>query len=304
VKRRELGRTGLSLSEVTFGSMRLDAGRMTEGEACALLVHLLDHGVTSFHCSPEYESHRFFCASLRRARRERPGVEVEIIAKVAAPHFEDARFSSELLEARVESLRDELGVERIAVLQWLLRTKPISDGPRLAMLRESRSEIEDALDTLVSTGRASVITSFPYSGLFAETVLELRSVRGLATYLNLVELETVALLDRMFARGQGLVALRPLAAGTLARSVKEQTALPGAPHFDREAVERALADAGVGPSAIAHFALRFPLLHPAVASVVVSISSLAHADDVLGAVSDLRADAAEFHRVAGILLPR
>jgi aryl-alcohol dehydrogenase-like predicted oxidoreductase len=60
-------------------------------------------------------------------------------------------------------------------------------------------------------------------------------------------------------------------------------------------------EAWSSPSGVTDLALRFPLWHPAVATVIVSISSLAHADEALDAVSGARPDIERFVNLAAAL---
>ena len=65
---------GVALSAVALGTCGPMQPKFDADSALALLLHLSDHGVTSFHVSHEYESYAFACdalAALRRARPER-----------------------------------------------------------------------------------------------------------------------------------------------------------------------------------------------------------------------------------------
>jgi aryl-alcohol dehydrogenase-like predicted oxidoreductase len=222
--------------------------------------------VTTFHSSHEYEGHEFFARVLAGVRRARPAAELVHIAKIAVPHFEEHGFSAARFRAHVERQRQVLGAERLDLVQWLVRSKPIADGPRLATLARSVDELSEVWERLVEDGKVGALASFPYSPAFARAVSDVPVVSGLCSYLNLDELDDAPLLDRLAAGGKGFVALRPLHAGALAASLEE--------------------------------ALTFPLLHPVVASIVLGVSSIPHADAALDVVARVRPDPARFRAIA------
>jgi aryl-alcohol dehydrogenase-like predicted oxidoreductase len=265
---REFGRTGLFTSVLTFGPMRLDPQRIEAGEALRLIEHLHAGGVTTFHSSSEYETHGFFCEVMRRFRERHPGTEQVHVCKLAAPHFGEDRFQPERFRALVEQALRDLGADHLHLVQWLLRSKPIADEPRLRLLAESAAALGRVWEDLRAEGKVGVLASFPYSVPFAGAVLETPPCAGLVTYLNLAELDEAPRLDAMERAGQGFVAIRPLHAGALALDA-ERTA----------------------------FALRFPLLHPAVSSVVVGVSSIPHADAALAALQHVAPDRSRFDEI-------
>jgi aryl-alcohol dehydrogenase-like predicted oxidoreductase len=105
---------------------------------------------------------------------------------------------------------------------------------------------------------------FPYSVAFLQAALDLPWVDGVIDYLNLLELDAAPFLDAIAASGRGFAAIRPLAAGKLADRAAE--------------------------------ALRFPLLHPATASLILTASSPANVAMALEAART-QADPAAFTRM-------
>src|SRR5580693_9969949 len=138
VPRRAFGRSGVELSVLALGTMRLTPPKFDAASALALLLHLSDHGVTSFHVSHEYDSYGFVCDALAALRRARPAAPVELIAKLAAPHFDEIGFSAERLRERIEALLRRLPAERVDVVQWMVRHTPNEDAPRLAIFERDR----------------------------------------------------------------------------------------------------------------------------------------------------------------------
>jgi aryl-alcohol dehydrogenase-like predicted oxidoreductase len=299
---RPFGRAGVEVSPLAFGPMRLDPQRLSVEGAARLLEHVWDSGVTAFHSSAEYEAHGFFCEALSRLRARRPGARPVHISKIAAPHFEDAGFSAALLKARVEAQLRDLGAERLDVVQWLVRSKPIRDEVRLATLAGCREELAGLWADLQREGKVGALASFPYSRPFAERVLELPACEGLVTYLGPAELEMVPLLDGLAAAGQGFVAIRPLFGGRISEALwsGEGGDLPAA---ERARLRRGFEALGVGAAEAAAFSVRFPLLHPAVSSVLLGVSTVEHADAAIAAVAGATPDRARFEEIVQAFQP-
>jgi aryl-alcohol dehydrogenase-like predicted oxidoreductase len=254
VPRRAFGRSGVELSALALGTMRLAPPKFDAAGALALLLHLADHGVTSFHVSHEYESFGFVCETLAALRQARPGAPIELIAKLASPHFDETAFSAARLREGIEALLRRLPAERVDVVQWMVRHTPNEDAPRLAILQRDRDAIAQGAAQLKTEGKIGAFAVFPYSEPFRRTVLPAPFIDGLVDYLNPRELEAAAWLDGLQARGQGFAAMRPLFAGEVARD-----------------------------SASIAAALRLPLLHPATATIVVSLSDARQADEAIAA---------------------
>lgn len=296
VMQRCFGRSGPPVSVVTFGSMRFPTA-LTTVEAARFLGEIWDAGVTTLHSSHEYATHEAFCAAMRRLRQERPDVRPVHVSKIAVPHFEDpAGFAPALLRERVERQLEDLGTDRLEIVQWLLRSKPIADDSRMRILESARGELEETWRKLQQEGKVGLLASFPYSMPFAREVLRRDPCRGLVTYLNATELEAVPLLSEMQQQGAGFIAIRPLAAGRLTERLWTADVPADAPLRD------ALGTLGVGPADVVRFALRFPLLHPVVASVMVSVSSPEHLAEVVEATEDCAEDESRFRKIVERLL--
>ncbi|WP_374571542.1 aldo/keto reductase [Phenylobacterium sp.] len=261
--RRTFGETGVFLSAFTFGTMRLAERGFDEAGAADFAAWLFDRGVTSFHVSHEYESHPLACAAIRGLRRRRPGARIEIVAKLASPHFDQTAFDADRARGIVEDLRRDLEAERIDVVQWMARHTPNEDAPRLAILERDAGAMEATWAALKAQGKVGALSVFPYSDAFLRAALDYPWIDGVVSYLNFQETEAAPYLDRLAAEGRGFCAIRPLNAGKLAA--------------DAEA------------------AIAFPLLHPATASVILTASSRERAATALRAVAGAHADAAAFH---------
>jgi aryl-alcohol dehydrogenase-like predicted oxidoreductase len=225
-------------------------------EAEELLLFLVDHGVSTFHSSHEYESHSYFCSVLERVKRLRPRNRFLHIAKVGVPHFDEKHFRGDRFRAIVESQLRDLNTERIDIVQWLVRQTPNEDAARLAVFREGFEEVIGTLSDLRDEGKVGVLVSFPYTTIFADEILKYDFCSGLIAYLNPGELEYAPHLDWAHSEGKGFVAIRPLFGGKLSRSLD--------PEYLQ--VQRAVERLNDSPKEVACFCFAFPLWHPAVAS--------------------------------------
>lgn len=257
---------GLNLSTLCFGAMRLVPPRFDLKSATDLLLYLSDHGASAIHVSHEYESFGLTCAAVGAVRTLRPTGQREIIAKIGAPHFDEISFSASRFRKLIEDDLAVLGAERIDVVQWLVRHTPNEDAPRLEILRSCAEEVADIAARLKSEGKIGALAAFPYSPAFRDACLQIDAIEGVVDYLNLIETEPAGSLDRLEAGGRGFAAVRPLAAGKLAANAPD--------------------------------ALGFPLLHPATATVIVSLSNRAQADVALAAVAKALPDRGRFFAMA------
>lgn len=281
--RREFGRSGIKLSPVTFGSMRLDPKRIELKAAVNLISYLYESGINTFHSSHEYETDPFFCQVMRQFRSLHSGAEIIHVAKIGVPHFGEAQFNSAKLVALIENRLQQLKTDRIDLVQWLVRHQPNEDRHRLPILEECQQELSDTWSQLQDQGKVGVLTSFPYSVPFAEAVLKFSTCRGLVTYLNLLELEMTPFLAQMEQAGQGYVAIRPFCGGLI---TSENLTLADENNTEINQKLRGIMTASEMKTAdVTKFALQFPLLHPVVASVMLSVTNLEHAEQIV-AIAD------------------
>lgn len=288
--RRSLGRSGVNLSPVTFGTMRMGVGAFPDSHWLGMFNLLVDGGITAFHSSHEYESHPIFCRVLRQFRRDRPDAELQHIVKLACPGFNETRFDRNRFRSAIENELQSLGTERLEIVQWLVRQTPNSDELRIAALRECLPQFIDEWEQLRRSGKVGALASFPYTVRFADEIIPLDFCDGLAAYLNPGELEYAERLDALMNRGRGFLAIRPMFAGKVLES-------DGA---DSASFHAVMEELGISWDRLAEFCLSFPLLHPAVTTVIVSISSLSHAQQNLKALKTAP-EIGEFHRLARFL---
>ena len=280
--RRALGASGVTLSPIAFGSMRLEVGAFPDAHWLELFHLLADEGITAFHSSHEYESYPRFCRLIRQLRRDRPSAELQHIVKLACPSFDEPAFDRNQFRSAIEKALSALGTERIDVVQWLVRQAPNSDERRLPVLLECLEQVRVEWDRLRGDGKIGALVSFPYTVRFADEILRLDLGDGLASYLNPAETEYAERLDDLLDRKLGFLAIRPMFAGKL---------------FEQASGPTSLAQLGIAPDERAQFCLSFPLLHPAVTTVIVSMSTIAHARQNMAALMT-SPDIAEFHRLS------
>lgn len=182
--------------------------------AADLLSYALDIGITTFHCSSEYETFPLF----REAWRHGPGpraAETTVIAKVAVPHFGEDRFSATAFRDKVDSYLIALGRERLDVVQWLLRYDLKQEQARLRILEESADEVARVVEELKQAGKIGSLIGFPYTGSLAEALVRATYCEGLALYVNPLEREMDRFIEAAGAAGKWVAAIRPFAAGRL-----------------------------------------------------------------------------------------
>jgi len=237
----------LPVSRVTLGTMRL-AGAGDEVAAADLLAHAREIGIRSFHCSGEYDSFGLFAEAWGRAGLAQ--TDATLIAKLASPHFGEDHFSVSQVRAKIDGYLRALGVERLHVVQWLLRHDLKAEEARLRILREADNEIAAMVDALRAEGKIGAFIGFPYTPVVADELVAADWCDGVAVYLNPLEREMDPVAAACAAAGKAVVAIRPYAAGR----VFAETAL-------------------TADDALAHV-----FAYHAVATAVVSASSRAHLD--------------------------
>ena len=254
---------GISLSPLTFGSMRVD--RMGDADAVArLIAQTLDLGVTTFHVSSEYATWPLFQDAWRKARPD--PVTTRIIAKVGVPHFGEARFDPQTFADKIDLYRDALHVDRIDVVQWLLRHDLKDEPARLAIFDDQSTDIANCVAGLKASETIGAMVSFPYTRGIAERALDHDACDGLAVYCNPLELEMTDLFDEAAERDKAVVAIRPFASGRLFSAT----------------------------TFTARDALAVSLSHPAVATVVASVSSSARRKEIADLAMSIQPDAAHW----------
>lgn len=266
--RRLFGNTQIDLSPITLGTMRFSSDRFeSQKQAVALLDYLYDKGIDTYHTSHEYDTHGYFCDTFRQFKEKNPGTQTFHIVKLACPHFEEIDFSLCRLERHIDGQLKALSIEQIDIVQWLFRQKNNIDEIRIPALKDSAQSISESLTKLVQSGKVRSFASFPYTTTFADTLNQYNIVDGFVDYLNIKERSWSKKLQESTMKDQGFIAIRPLMAGKVLDSDTNKNNL--FPVDLQIMIEK---------YGLAHGALCYPLMHPKVTSIILSISTVSQAN--------------------------
>ena len=241
----------LFLSELTFGTMRFKFNN--DSDADELLKQAINLGITTFHTSFEYETHKYFSDRFAEVKKNYPSIDFQHIVKLGEPHFDSKIFSQARFEKIIDDQLLALNTERIDIVQWLLRHTPNKDNLRIKVFEESSSLFTEIVLKLKQKGKIRSIGSHPYSKKFAERISDLEEIESWITYLNVIELEWLKLQTKPF------IAIRPLAAGKLLKNTKIWQFLNKHEFFNSQTKLESLC--------------LYPLLNPNVKSLILSIKN-------------------------------
>lgn len=295
---REFGTTGLLVSEVCIGTMRLTADAahvptqlrttgaeadVTNAEARKILEVALDAGVNCFHSSEDYGTW-WLLGEVLRTRKERH--DIHHVIKLTSPDYHEEKFDPLLARTAVEQALRALHTDRISFVQHLHRGPQVSpseayseagDSRRIGRFLESRAQIQDTFETLVREGKIGAVVAFPHTMGFLQSSISGNLYAGVVHFLNLLETEIYPLLPQLESQALGFFALRPLLQGMLNDYRLDRTNLPQGdpatlPIWDSRysVLESVLGGVDRGASTLSSYALRFALSFPAVSSVISS----------------------------------
>lgn len=295
---KQFGSTGIAVSPICFGSMRLDPSPDGRKIARRALDAALDSGINLLHSSDSYGTRDLMGEALAdRSGRE----DLHHIVKVCAPDYRQNHFDAAVFRDQVEKALRELRAERITFVQHLHRgvTKsecysPAGDALRLAQLHHMRSEIEGVFADLRQEGKVRHLLCFPHTRVYAGAAVDGPPFEGLVAFFNLLEREMADLFPQMEAQGLGMFAMRPLLQGMLSDRRADRAQLPpddrmrGSEwdiHYQRlHTIRERLGETDLPLETIA---LQFSLIPKIVASVIVSLNT---EGQVAAAVSAVTAD--------------
>ena len=217
MKCRQFGDTGLSLSEICFGTWRYASPEGTPDErsdaGAAALRKGIDAGITCIHSASEYGT-RWLTGQVLRDHPKRK--DLHHVIKVNEPDFGDARFEAGRFRAKVEEALTELHTEQIAVVQHLQRGSAAKagiyrgddDDTRIAEFDRDADEFRRVVDKLKREGKMASLVSFPYTPRFAEHAVASGMYDGLVIYFNILETEWMELFPEIAGRGMGVIGIR------------------------------------------------------------------------------------------------
>jgi aryl-alcohol dehydrogenase-like predicted oxidoreductase len=312
---RNLGETGMRVSEISLGTWAFggDWGTVGEDDAYAALNRAVDLGVNFLDTADVYGDGRSE-RLIGRLLKDRPNDEILVATKAGRrldPHTSEG-YDHKNLSAFVERSLDNLGVEALDLLQ-------LHCPPSETYRRDSTFE---ALDRLKEAGKLKNY------GVSVEKVEEARMALdypGVATVQIIFNIFRQKPAEEFFPlaeeRGVGILARVPLASGLLSGKMSADRAFSEDDHrnFNRdgEAFDRGETFSGVDfetgleaveelkvlvpeGNTLAQFALRWILMHPAVSCAIPGGKNPSQVEDNVAAVEIPPLDEGTMERVKEI----
>lgn len=281
---RDLGRTGLRVSEIGLGCASWWGRRAFDERQAANLVHAaLDRGVTFFDTGAAYSGGEAE-PRLGRALKGRDLAAVVIATKAGT--FHDGRrvardFRPQAIVASAERSLRNLGLERLPLLQL--------HGPSIAELDEA---MLSALESLKRRGLVGAVGANSFDPAVIEHLIDLPGFDVVMVDYNVLRPERAELIARAAQRGKGVLAGMALAMGHANGQVLRLRA-PRDVWYALRALKNHRADVAkgarfgflgkldgmTGPQA----ALAYVLADPNVSCAVVGTTRMAHLIDNLAA---------------------
>ena len=312
---RNLGETGMRVSEISLGTWAFggDWGTVGEDDAYAALNRAVDLGVNFLDTADVYGDGRSE-RLIGRLLKDRPNDEILVATKAGRrldPHTSEG-YDHKNLSAFVERSLDNLGVEALDLLQ-------LHCPPSETYRRDSTFE---ALDRLKEAGKLKNY------GVSVEKVEEARvalDYPGVATVQIIFNIFRQKPAEEFFPlaeeRGVGILARVPLASGLLSGKMSADRAFSEDDHrnFNRdgEAFDRGETFSGVDfetgleaveelkvlvpeGNTLAQFALRWILMHSAVSCAIPGGKNPSQVEDNVAAVEIPPLDEGTMERVKEI----
>jgi aryl-alcohol dehydrogenase-like predicted oxidoreductase len=230
MKYRPLGRTGLSVSTISFGAWAIGSswGPVDDRESIAALHAAIDAGVNFIDTADVYgdgKSERL----IARLKQDRPNDEIWVATKAGRrlPAQTPEGYTRENLTAWVDRSLQNLATDTIDLLQLHCPHPAVYDRP----------EVFGILDDLTAAGKIR------HYGVSVETVVEAQQairyphVKTVQIIFNLFRLKPA---EQFFAdakaRGIGILARVPLASGLLTGKLRRDSTFTSDDHraFNRE----------------------------------------------------------------------
>lgn len=306
---RNLGRTGLKVSEVSLGTWQVGGGwgkPFDDANAEALIEGAIERGVTFIDTADVYDDGKSEAAVGRVIRRHRGQVAIATkCGRRVDPHVNEG-YTPEVLRRFVEDSLRNTGLDRLDLIQLHCPPTDVYYRP----------EIFELFERLVEEGKI---------GRLGVSVEKVEEAMKAILFPNVTTVQIIFNMFRMrpredffqqaAERGVGVIVRVPLASGLLSGKYTRDTTFPEGDHrsfnrngeaFDKgetfsgipydvglDAVE-ALRDVVPEGATMAQTALRWVLDHSAVSTVIPGASRIAQLEDNLG-VSELPPLSPEAH---------
>lgn len=313
---RTFGSTGISLSEICFGTWRYASpdGKPDERSEAggAALRRGLDAGINCIHSASEYGT-RWLTGQVLRDHPKRK--ELQHVIKVNEPDFGDERFDAGRFRTKVEEALSELHTDRVAVVQHLQRGSAAKagiyrgddDDARIAEFDRDADEFRNAVERLKREGKMASLAGFPYTPRFARHAVASGMYDGLVIYFNILETEWMELFPEIERRGMGVIGIRPLCAGLLTDKRVDRSRLPdgdrlASDQWDEKYRQLAAIRSRMAqePASWTQYAIAMSLSHPLVAASTLSINTEIQLEDALAAAENPYPPQAELEGIHNI----
>ena len=278
---RPLGKTGLTLSALSFGASSLGGvfHDINEAEAIRAVHVSVDAGINFIDVSPFYgltKAETVLGKALKGIRRDK----VVLATKVGRYGQEpkDFDFSAARTKASVDESLARLGVDHIDLIQ-------VHDM-EFGGLDQVANETVPALRDVVKAGKARFvgITGLPLASF--EYVIDRVAVDAILSYCH-YELNDIALLDlvpALEAKGVGVISASPLGMGLL--SNRGTPAWHPAPAEVKDACREAAEHCRSRGASIEKLAVQFAVRQPRITTTLVGSASPQNMLDNIAAVSE------------------
>jgi len=315
MQKRPLGRTGLLVSEISFGAWAIGGtwGAVDDVDSMAALHAAIDAGVNFIDTADVYGDGRSE-RLVARLRRERPNDAIVIATKAGRrlPSQTVDGYSRENLNAWVDRSLRNLETDAIDLLQLHCPPSGLYDRP----------EVFGILDDLVAAGKVR------FYGVSVEKVDDaLKAIRypNMQTVQIIFNMLRLKPAERFFAAakaaGAGIIARVPLASGLLTGKLSYASTFAADDHrsFNREgqafdkgetfsgvpfdvALDAVAAIGALTPdgASLAQFALRWILMHEAVTCAIPGAKTVAQARQNIASAGLPPIDAATMAAVSRI----
>lgn len=306
--KRRLAGTDLDVSVICYGPMRAaqnpnDPDLPKHKRAMSAAI---ERGVNLIHSSYEYGV-RWMMHDVLKTHPARH--DLLHVIKAPVPDWDDDGFDPIKLEHRIDEALAELCTERIALVQWMWRCRPNDEVHRLPRLAEVHDQVAETFHRLRQKGKVGHLACFPYFPESATVAMGHPAQQALIAYYNPLELEMSTVIDSIRTDGRGFLAIRPLYEGVLTdrftshREVPDVHRLSQAKYADVfEARDRLATSFPEADANMTRFAIRFPLLSPHCASVIVGLSSETQVTQVCDHATAVIPDQATVNRVRTCML--